>query len=597
LPIHIGSDTKEEEKGRVEIIHGPENSIKLALQLSATTRERLDGCFDYTGPSVQVTSTPVWNAIIQLKNKGVRLRFITEVTRENIGYCKEMLKYVEVRHIDAVKGNFGISDGKDYLGHIIQKEGQPPTQLLHINIKPFVEAQQYLFENLWNKATPAEEKIREIEEGVVPNVIQTIQDPIETQNIAFKLIKSAKDRILVIFSTANAFHRQEKAGSFQLLQEAVYQRGIKVRILTPKDRLIDEKAQKLKQQILLLLEQQQVRQQINQQTLQPIDIRYVQPHLQTKVTILVVDSKYSLAVEVKDDTKKTSYEAIGLATYSNSKSTVLSYVSIFESLWKQTELYQKLNELYERLKIHDKAQADFINIAAHELRTPIQPILGLTEVIRSRIKGEEDVELRELLDIIIRNAKRLQRLTEDVLDVTRIETQTLRLNKERFNLNQIILNMIADFEDQIKKGHKDSKVKLVALVPDKRSKHEDNDNNNIFFVEADKGRITQVISNLLSNALKFTQEGSILVSAKRVNDNIIVSVKDTGTGIDPEILPNLFSKFTTRSFEGTGLGLFICKSIIESHTGRIWAENNADGIGATFSFILPLNVQMHVQNR
>jgi two-component system, OmpR family, sensor histidine kinase VicK len=149
-----------------------------------------------------------------------------------------------------------------------------------------------------------------------------------------------------------------------------------------------------------------------------------------------------------------------LATYSNSKSTVLSYVSIFESLWKQTELYQKLNELYERLKIHDKAQADFINIAAHELRTPIQPILGLTEVIRSRIKGEEDVELRELLDIIIRNAKRLQRLTEDVLDVTRIETQTLRLNKERFNLNQIILNMIADFEDQIKKGHKDSKVKL-----------------------------------------------------------------------------------------------------------------------------------------
>jgi two-component system, OmpR family, sensor histidine kinase VicK len=145
-----------------------------------------------------------------------------------------------------------------------------------------------------------------------------------------------------------------------------------------------------------------------QQLLHKFNIRYVQPHLQTKVSILVIDKMYSLVVELKDDTKQTSEEAIGLAIYSNSKSTVLSYYSIFESLWKQTELYEQLREAHEQLKLHDKIQKEFINIAAHELRTPIQPILGLSELIQSKMK---DAELCKLQGVVIRNAKRLQRLT------------------------------------------------------------------------------------------------------------------------------------------------------------------------------------------
>jgi len=185
-------------------------------------------------------------------------------------------------------------------------------------------------------------------------------------------------------------------------------------------------------------------------------------------------------VEVRDDTKQTSLEAVGLATYSNSQSTVLSYASIFETLWTQTELYQKLRE-------SEKVKDDFVRIAAHELRTPIQPILGLAEILRS--KETVDGQKAEYLDVIIRNAKRLQRLTQDILDISRIESRSLDLKKELFNLSEMILIAIMDSNNQIAKEHKDN-LKLEIIDP-----KED------IFIKADKGRINQVISNLLSNAL------------------------------------------------------------------------------------------------
>jgi signal transduction histidine kinase len=297
----------------------------------------------------------------------------------------------------------------------------------------------------------------------------------------------------------------------------------------------------------------------------------------TKATILVVDRKESLVMELRDDSKTTFDEAIGLSTYSNSKAGVLSYVAIFENLWKQTELYEDIKKAHEQLKMHDIMQKEFINIAAHELRTPIQPILGLTEVLRSQIK---DVNQRELLDVTIRNAKRLQRLTEDILDVTKIETKSLGLKRELFNLNEIILDAISDSKNQISKETKANNLTLQLIDP-----------KEVILLQADKGRISQVISNLVSNAIKFTNEGHIdvVVDRSKSTKEVLVSVKDTGSGLDPEILPRLFSKFATKSHKGTGLGLFISKSIIEANGGKIWAENNADGNGATFTFSLPLS--------
>jgi signal transduction histidine kinase len=235
--------------------------------------------------------------------------------------------------------------------------------------------------------------------------------------------------------------------------------------------------------------------------------------------------------------------------------------------------------LYEQLKINDKMQKEFINVAAHELRTPVQPILGLSDVLISK-KGDIE-QYRELLDAIKRNAKRLQRLTEDILDITKIESQSLHLKKQRINLNEVILGVIAEYASQIKKVNN---VNLSFI------------SKNDTFVEVDRLRLSRVFDNILSNAIKFTKEGNIIIVIQRneesdnhnYDDQVIVSIKDTGTGIDPEILPRLFTKFATKSVTGTGLGLFISKSIVEAHGGKIWAENNADGNGSTFYFSLPL---------
>ena len=223
---------------------------------------------------------------------------------------------------------------------------------------------------------------------------------------------------------------------------------------------------------------------------------------------------------------------------------------------------------------------EFIRIAAHELRNPIQPILGLAEIVKSKIK---DAKQYESLDIIIRNAKRLKRLTEDILDVTKIESQSLDLKKEQFNLSDVITNAMNDIMTSIDFLRKSQRNAIKLLY------HQPQD----IFIQADKGRITQVIFNLLSNAVKSTEEGTISVSLekKEDNDHVVISVKDTGAGIDPGILPRLFTKFATKSFAGTGLGLYISKSIVEAHGGKIGAENNSDGRGATFAFSLPSIIQ------
>lgn len=291
-----------------------------------------------------------------------------------------------------------------------------------------------------------------------------------------------------------------------------------------------------------------------------MEIKPIEQSLQTRISILIVDKKYSLVVELKDDSQESSASAIGLATYSNSKPTVLSYISIFESLWR-------LSELYEKLKIQDKMQKEFINIAAHELRTPIQPILGLSQVLELDINNKERTQI---VETISRNAKRLLRLSEDLLDVARIDSQSLQLRKEEFNFGDTISRIVGDFGAQV-----NGDVKILY------------DNAPNLLVEGDKDRIAQVIHNLINNAIKFTNEGTIKVTTEKTDGYVLVNIKDTGTGIDAGVLPSLFTKFVTKSDKGTGLGLYISKSIIEAHGGKIWAENNLVGRGASFTFTVP----------
>ena len=246
------------------------------------------------------------------------------------------------------------------------------------------------------------------------------------------------------------------------------------------------------------------------------------------------------------------------------------------SLMKSNELLEEANE---QLKVHDKMQKEFINIAAHELRTPIMPILGEVEII------EEDLDPKtktvkveeEQIQLIIRNAKRLDRLASDILDVTKIESNSLKLEKSYFNLNDILSNSIRDIQNQVSSEDVGTKNIKIFYEPVDITIH------------GDKERINQVVSNLLSNALKFTCEGFIKIKIENANNSVIVSVEDSGSGIHPEIFPRLFCKFATKSDKGTGLGLYISKNVIDAHGGRIWAQNNRTGMGATFFFSLPLD--------
>jgi two-component system, OmpR family, sensor histidine kinase VicK len=549
----------EEEK--TETVYGVENTVSVSLQCFTQVKERHDSCGDDTLPSVIVTTEPIKNAYRELLRRGIKTRFITEITEKNIEYCKELMKIVyELRHLEGIRGNFGVSES-DYIATAIQQEGRPIPQLIHSNARAMIEQQQYFFETLWNKAIPAEQRIREIEEGIKPEVIETIREPKVTQERVFELLKSANEEILVIFSTSNAFRRQEKAGAIDFLIRTAKSKNVKVRILSPVDDHVRNVIDKIKRE----------------DSKSRIVIRNIEEPLQTKVSVLIVDRASLLSAELKSDSKETSLEAIGLATYSNSKETVLSYASIFESLWNQTELYEHIRYLYEQLKSHDKMKQEFVDIVAHELRTPIQPILGLAQVLKDQIS--DPTQIRSL-DVILRNAKRLQKLQEEMFDVTRIEGGSMKIYKESFNLKELIFSVLQDFRTQLKD---EARIKL--------NYRSDGD----VWVIADKNRIIQVISNLLDNAIKFTKAGRILVQlrkrkGKKIADNnqLIVSVKNEGPGIDPSIMPRLFTKFATKSDKGTGLGLYISKSIIEAHGGKIWAENNSDGSGATFTFTLPI---------
>lgn len=299
-----------------------------------------------------------------------------------------------------------------------------------------------------------------------------------------------------------------------------------------------------------------------------IEFRNLQDSLQTRLTTLLVDGKYLL--EVEDDTNESSPDAVRLASYSNSKSFISSHSSIFEGLWNQSEPYEELN-------IHAKMQEHFFYIAKGALILPLHYIIYMTERVQSQVK---DAEQHEHLDIIIRNASRLLKLTEDMLDITRIETKSLVLHKEIFNLNEVILDAISDANKQISKENKDDNLKLELLSPLQEP----------ILIEADKRRISQVVSNLLTNAIHFTNEGSIHVTIdkNRSTNGVIFILKNTNLGIHPDFIPRLFSKIVDPSMKGDMWGFFISKNIIEASGGRIWVEKHAVGKGATFTFSLPV---------
>jgi two-component system, OmpR family, sensor histidine kinase VicK len=700
------------EPETTEILRGAEDTTR-AVVLFFTNANWVSACADSLAPSVAMGVEPIKKCYENLKSRKVKVRWITEITEDNLSYCKALMQYAEVRHLDGIKGNFGVSDST-YIATASVNKAQPVPELIYSTAKSVVEQNKNVFDTLWSKAFLAEYRIKEIEEGLTRPEIRAVKDPqeilqetirlvrrskqysvcsvsdgqlyahnylfdtfkeilelhrsgkhsgirwvtkiednedsrlleviktfmelgmqirhvttippmsfgvsekeigvtvenmrggslnasaifssepaiveqfaaifeelwnrgidakerieeIESQTKTFieiiqnpaeiqkryhALVASARQHVLLFLPTTTAYRREEKIGIFESLEQAAA-RGANIRILLPIDKEIEERIE----------EKLKLKKGFEIHRIKTADTS------EARSKILIVDNKTYLMVELKDNTKETFIEAVGSAIISNSKSTVLSYITMFDSLWKQAELYEKL-------EAHDRMQKEFINIAAHELRTPAQAILGYSELLQN-VSGEFAADM---LKSLTRNAYRLQSLITDILDVARIESGSLIIEKEKLNLTDLITTAIGDAKNQVKVSGK----KIEISYFHKQMQGEQQENKDLI-LEADKDRILQVLSNLLSNALKFTKEGNIAVTTEKVQQEVIVRVKDSGSGIDPEISPKLFEKFATKSEKGTGLGLFISKNITEAHGGRIWAENNPDGLGATFAFSL-----------
>ena len=671
----------------------------------------------YTRPSLALSLKPIRKAFLDAKNRGVKLRYLTEITHHNSEYCKELLSLVhELRHLDGIKSNFMISEG-EYLAPLVQDRREViASELIHSDITQVVEHGQQIFDTLWSKSISAEERLKELQDGNIPletkildnqdeiikqiihlseissglsvvsnyggmqltynnffesckkilerqrrgegegirwimsiekesvdlvkkflnlgvkirhvknlapinftvskhgliatveemdegrmvqNLltsnersyikhfssmfeqlwkdgldasyrikdieekigkaeIEIIQNPMDAIAQGWDMVRSARKEVNILFSSSNALKRQIAMGALPLLNDASEKHKVKIRMLLPST---DNKLDRLIEQ--------------TKSAVPKIDIRTISTSLETKISILLVDNKQCLILELKDDMQNSSYDAVGLSTYSISPTIISSYLAVFESFWRHAELFEKMKQV-------EILEKDFINIAAHELRNPIQPIIGFSELLYSKI---QDQEQRRLLDEVILNARRLERLAQIMLDVTRIENNSLVLTKEIVDAGKVVTDIVEGYNRKLEERNVEGKGQhskgLVLIYEGLKN----------IKVTIDKVRITQVICNILDNAVTFTHQGQIRVILKEERQDeknlLIISVKDMGPGIDPEISTKLFTKFASKSNIGIGLGLFISKAIIEAHGGKIWAENNSD-LGATFSFSIPM---------
>jgi signal transduction histidine kinase len=493
------------------------------------------------------------------------IKIVTTISdREAADLVKKFLDIgVQVRHTNNMPPiDFAVSD-KEMIA-TTEKTGESEEiirKLLVSNEQAYISHFIFIFNELWKDAIDARERILAIEQGIEPEFVEVINDPQKAQIVLIDLAKSVKKEALFILPNDIAMIRADRIGIIDYLIKASQENQAIVKIICPLSKQNSHIVKRISNRAP--------------------NIKILNGNISSAGMLIADNTKYFRA-ELKDPHALEFNEAIGFPIYSNSKSSVESFRSIFEVLWHE-------RQLNEELKSTEAMQKEFVNIAAHELRNPIQPILGLSHTLLLQEKGDIK-EYREMLNIIYRNARRLQRLTEDILDVSKIEGQMLNLNKSQINLKEVIINTLTDFKTQLKNEDKDIKVKLDYVS---------NENDDIF-VYADPDRITQVIINLLSNAVKFTEEGSITVTMERqVNSDatttnikhhgfVTVSVKDTGKGVHPAVKDKLFDKFETRSEKGIGLGLYISRNIVEDHGGKIWVENNIDEKGTSFYFSLPV---------
>jgi two-component system sensor histidine kinase VicK len=539
------------------VIKGRKKALQEAYRRSLTS---IHDYYCITGDELTKSYKPFIPLLhARISQRAGSTQIITNIEKETIPAVKELTEAgAQVKHIDisSLRRCVIYDDDAAYFSIVeeplithtaIDNVDQTEGEDLWVASTEYsvIQSAKKRYLSDWENAIRSKDRIHQLETGIEPEFYKVITDGEMASQLIRDLTISVKREALLFLPNSKSLVRSENLGIIDKLIETS-QKGATVKIICPISEQNVNTVEKISRSQVQLLDGDT-----------------------SNYGMYIVDGEKFFRAELKEPMADKFSEAAGLVIYSNRKTTVDSFKSVFELLWNE-------RVLVEELKKADKMQKEFINITAHELRTPIQPILVVIDTLLSKKGNIEEYE--ELLNMIRRNAKRLQRVTENILDVTRIESGSFGLKKELFDLNEVIMAVLAAYGSDVKKVDQ-----LKIILTSKES----------FYVEADKVRIAQVISNLLNNAMKFTREGTIAISCiKMEHDNdkhsATFCMKDTGVGIHPEIYPKLFSKFASHSDGGIGLGLYLCKNIVKAHGGRIWAENNPDGKGSAFFFTLPL---------
>jgi two-component system sensor histidine kinase VicK len=326
----LSSSSSDYTSERTIVLYNPEEIVNAVLENFLQLKTSMDYCIGEQGAAVTINAKPIWEGFIVLKNRGIRIRWITDITKENNNYCKEIMRVVEVRHLDGIKGAFGIHDGRHYFASAnVTKEGRIyPGEMIVSNVKVIAEQQQQVFNLLRDKAIPANQRIKEIEQGLKREFIDTIRDPMDILNLIFKVLKSATDELQLLFSSFNAFQILRQIGILEIIRELASEHWVDVKILVNMEN--EDEIIKISKELTIGYNYDAAEQN-NSIRFRPA----MKSLFHTKITTFIVDSTFSLTVEIKDndDANESFEESIGMATYSNSQSTVDSYATIFENLW------------------------------------------------------------------------------------------------------------------------------------------------------------------------------------------------------------------------------------------------------------------------
>ena len=489
-------------------------------------------------------------------NTHKRIRILVEITRDNLEIIKELLDLgIQIRHIkDMSSIDYTVTNSDLIIAVKRTEKNDPSDSILYSNDPSYLDHFANVFEELWKSSKDPERVIKSLEEETELSFIETIDDPEESVKLVRTLISSAKYEILAILPNFNSFLRQVESGMMEFMKNiSVSKKNINIRIL-----IVEETDNEMQHKILTIFDKfngkipgssnsDEIPLEFQFKGIENFKLKILNSRLFTEIGFLIVDKNKSLIIESKNIPSIDMIESIGLSSYSNSHRISKSYASIFEALWNQAELYDKL-------KLQDRLQKEFINIAAHELRNPVQSLLGYSDILMNTTGNIENYS--NFIVTINQSTKRLARLIDKVLDVTQLENELLILNKENFSLEKLVVEIVREYNNNIHLLNKNQlEIRYDSRLNDCNNTNSES-RRNFGYVFADRTRIIQVIVNILENAVEFTDRGTITL---RLNENkttreILLTISDSGRGIDPEILPNLFTKFVSKSRKGTGLG-------------------------------------------